>query len=97
MGRPPKYTSEAERRQAQLEQKRRSATKGRRKARSLDPLAPYAGAASTGAKLNAAQVAEIRCLHREQQYTLATLARQFDVSERTISAIARGETWQYEN
>lgn len=94
MPRPPKYATEEERRAAQLEQKRRSAIKGRREARGLDPLAPHAGAVGTGAKLTAAQVAEIRSLYAEQNWTIATLARQFDVSERTISMILRGETWK---
>lgn len=48
----------------------------------------------TGGVLKAAQVAEIRSLYAEQNWTIATLARQFDVSERTISMILRGETWK---
>lgn len=94
MARPAKYKSEEERRAAQLAQKRRSAIKARREARGLDPLAPHAGEVGTGAKLTPAQVDEIRRLRAEQNWTIATLARQFDVSERTISMLLRGETWQ---
>lgn len=94
MARPPKYATEAERRAARLAQKRRYQIKVRREARGLDPLAPMSGASGTGAKLTAEQVAEIRKLKAEQNYTLATLARQFGMSERAISEILREESWK---
>lgn len=94
MARPTKYKSPKERREAQLEQKRRSAIKSRREARGLDPLAPYAGEVSTSAKLTWGKVREIRKLHRELDWALKTLAHKFSVSEFTIGAILRNEIWK---
>ena len=94
MARPRKYKTDEERRAAQLEQKRRSATKSRRLARELDPLEPYRGEAGTGAVLTWPDVREIRRLHRERQMTLKSLAHRFGVSEKTISDIVNFRTWR---
>jgi|GEM_PF-6135208 len=98
MARPPKYKSEEERREAQRLQKRRSAQILRRERAGLDPATPTSeltsGERATRGKLTHKQVAEIRRLHEAEGWTLATLARQFEVSERSISAILRGESWK---
>lgn len=93
MARPRKYKTDEERRAAQLEQKRRSAIKGRREARGLDPLLPHAGEVGTGAKLTAEQVAELRRLRQVEGYTLETLARKFNIAPSTVSLILAGKTW----
>lgn len=94
MPRPKKYATNEERLAAQREQKRRSGTKKRREARGLDPLAPYSGEAGTGAKLTAAEVAELRKLRKTENWTMATLARKFGISQQQVSAILAGKHWQ---
>jgi len=46
------------------------------------------------AKLNPAQVQEIRTLHATGTHTLAALARRFGVSRTNIHAIVTGKSWR---
>jgi len=98
MGRPPKYATEEERREAQRLQKRRSAQILRRQRAGLDPEAPpnatHSGELAPTAKLTSAQVAKIRKLRADQGWTLSSLARQFGMSEHAISDICNGRTWK---
>lgn len=90
MARPKKYATEEERRQAQRISKAESAKKARRKAAGLpEDAAPV----HSGAVLTPEQVAEIRRLRETQNYTLATLAKQFGVAEATISNIINHKAW----
>lgn len=91
MGRPPKYKTEAERREAQRAQNRRSARKRRREGAGVDEFASLYGERQNTAKLTAAQATEIRSLREREGWTITTLARQFGVSERAILAVLKGE------
>lgn len=96
MARPPKYKSDEERLEAKRAQNRRSAQIKRRRVVGLDPEAPlystHASARATRGKLNNAQVAEARRLREREGWTITTLARQFNVSERAMLAALKGES-----
>ncbi len=95
MTRPPKYKTETERLEAQRAQKAASEAKRRRAARGLDPLAPHAGEVGTGAKTTPGKVREIRRLYKEHNFTIKTLAYQFDLSESAIREIVKNESWKF--
>ena len=53
------------------------------------------GIANNHSKLNDNEILEIRRLRSTGKYTLKALSEVFDVSQKTISLVARRESWKH--